>query len=166
MRETVIHSAQKIVARDQSSIEVWSTSTPLSNTSGVWSILIDDYSKLLYIDGRTSLISSYDSAQAILEGGQINRIRSFQYVGWIGRDWIGPHIEIICRDYVSSPTLITGTWNADNDNDGQWDTFSIQLLNQSGYSPVIVPEPVTLGLLSLGGLLIRKNGSSLIQNNC
>lgn len=114
-------------------------------------------------NGELGSFRIYDSAEAIFRGGRIDYIRSYQYVGWVGRDWVGPHIEIICRDYAATSSLVTGTWNTDNNNDGLWDTFSIQLLNQSGYSPVlsnikftVIPEPSALLLLGLGSLLMRR----------
>ncbi|MEJ5260522.1 MAG: hypothetical protein WHS88_10060 [Anaerohalosphaeraceae bacterium] len=118
-----------------------------------------------YYGGDTALFDIRDDALAVFKGGRINGIRSFQYVGWVGRDWVGPHIEIVCRDYVATSTLVTGTWNTDNNHDGLWDTFRIQLLNQSGYSPVlsnikftVIPEPATVCLLVLGGLFGNRRG--------
>ncbi|HML76012.1 MAG TPA: PEP-CTERM sorting domain-containing protein, partial [Anaerohalosphaeraceae bacterium] len=65
---------------------------------------------------------------------------------------------IICKDYSfnSMTSKLTGTWT---DNT----TFNIQLVNQTGYSPAIdnikftiIPEPATLLLLGLGGVLLRR----------
>jgi hypothetical protein len=52
--------------------------------------------------------------------------------------------------------MLTGTWQ-------DYSTFNIHLLDRQGYSPVmeniqftIIPEPVSLMLLAVGGMLIRK----------
>jgi len=92
------------------------------------------------------------NSRVTLSRGQINLMASYQYTT------LTKHIERIVKDYNYdiSTKILTGTW-ADNS------TFNIQLMNQSGYAPVIdnikftiIPEPATLFLLSLGVLLIRK----------
>jgi hypothetical protein len=64
------------------------------------------------------------------------------------------HIQIICKswEYDSITTHLTGVW-ADNS------AFSIQLDSFWAYDNMnftIVPEPMSLGLLALGGLLVRR----------
>jgi len=133
------------------------------DVGGIGILLLNDNGALNFYNGELGSFRIYDNAEAIFRGGRIDYIRSFQYVGWVGRDWVGPHIEIVCRDYVATSTLVTGTWNADNNHDGLWDTFRIQLLNQNGYSPVlsnikftVIPEPTTVCLLALGGIVLSR----------
>ena len=125
-----------------------------------------------YYGGETSGLYVYGNAQAVLQGGTILHISSFQDVFnvIVGRDEDGNpifnmHIEMIVRDWShNAPTnLLTGTWNVDNDNNDQFDTFSIQLHDQTGYDKAIdnitftiIPEPATLLLFGLGGLILRK----------
>jgi hypothetical protein len=67
-----------------------------------------------------------------------------------------PHITIACLDYLHNPStnLLTGHWL-----DGT--AFSIHLIDVQGYSPAIqniqfIPEPTTMALFALGGLLLRR----------
>jgi len=57
---------------------------------------------------------------------------------------------------INGYNVLTGLW-------GNGDPFSIHLPNITGYSPAIeniqfqlIPEPTSLLLLSLGGLLLRR----------
>jgi hypothetical protein len=68
------------------------------------------------------------------------------------------HIEFFCRDWLYNPAnkRLTGTW-------GDFSKFNIKLVDYQGYSPTIdnikftiIPEPMTLMLLALGGILIRR----------
>ena len=111
-------------------------------------------STLNYYGGETVAISIYNDASAVLEGGRIDYIASHQNLGL-------PHIEMIVNEYNfnTSSKMLTGLW-ADNS------AFSIELVDQTGYDPVInnitftvVPEPATLLLISVGAIVLRKRRS-------
>ena len=83
--------------------------------------------------------------------GSIDYIDSYQNVSL-------PHIEMIVKDhsFAAGTNLLTGTWGDDSG-------FSIQLVNQAGFDPVIdniaftiVPEPATLLLITAGALALRR----------
>jgi hypothetical protein len=101
------------------------------------------------------------SANALLQGGRIDKIYSYQSA-WKteGQPPVlvpNPHITMICQSdwtYNLQSKMLKGNWL-----DGS--TFNIQLVDIAGYSPVIeniqfVPEPITLLLLAVGSVIIRK----------
>lgn len=154
--------ADIIEARDFSNLEVRYTSSPLGlDVGGVYDILLDGYSELLYLDGETEAITIYDDALATLKGGSINYIDSLQYAdtkhidlysqsGW---SWLYDDEDL---DGIDDIVGITGLWENDT-------AFTIGFINDYtfGYDPVymninIIPEPATLLLISLGAALIRK----------
>ena len=106
--------------------------------------------KLKFSGGELNGIWLSSNATTTLSGGSINSISSAQYSDSL------KHITLICDvDSVNyTGSLLTGNWlNGTN--------FSIMLNDQSGYDSVysnieFIPEPATLILLGLGGLLIRK----------
>jgi hypothetical protein len=158
--------ASLLEMQNTSRLEVQSTS-PLGYLGGIDDIRLKHNSHLDYYGGQTEELSMRNDATANLYGGRIDYISSFQTVPdvFVGYDEQGRpifeklrHIEMFVREYAYNPATLhlTGTW-------GDWTTFDIKLLNQAGYAPVIdnikfmiIPEPASLVLFALGGLLMRK----------
>jgi len=131
---------------------------------GIERISASSYAHLDFSGGEVYEINMGNSVTAVLSGGEIKRLRTGQ-TAWQWQYfpeppvliW-NPHVEMIVKDwdYNTTSKILTGIW-------GNNSLFNIQLVNISGYSPTIdnikftiIPEPATLLLLSLGGLIIRK----------
>jgi hypothetical protein len=131
-------------------------------TGGIREIGLMGYSHLDFYGGDVLEIGLGSYSSATLYGGKIQTIRTGQsawkYEGQPPVLVANPHIEILCRDWLYNATnkQLTGTW-------GDLNSFNIKLVDVQGYSPTIdniqftiIPEPMTMGLLALGGLLIRR----------
>jgi hypothetical protein len=156
-------------AADSLSLMEWSSATIL-NTSpysvyprgGIREILLMGYSHLDFCNGDVFglYIGTYSSAT--IYGGKFQEIRSTQSA-WKneGQPPVlvpNPHIEMFVRDwlYNTANKRLTGTW-------GDLSAFNIKLVDVQGYSPTIdniqftiIPEPVSLILFGLGGLMLRR----------
>ena len=145
-----------IDAQGSSYVEVYDTDGPLEHdVGGIWTMDLSDSSDLLYLGGETMGITVSNHATAILKGGRIDYIQSFQYVLSPNQNYF-PHIEIVCKEhnFNSTTNRLTGVWMDDS-------TFNIQLVNGSGYDPAIeniffTPEPATLCMMGVGVLLLRR----------
>ena len=168
--------AELIWAKYSSYVEIENTLPLQIDVGGIADLSVDDSSSLNYFGGETDLLKVRNNATASLRGGRINYISSYQdaddlvQVGWDYENNVPifrKHIEMIVRQwaYNSQTKVLSGVWNVDNNNDSLFDTFTIQLHNQTGYDPVIdnitftiIPEPLTLLLFGMGGILLRRKG--------
>ncbi len=128
--------AEGIEAFDSGYVEIWG-STPLQHVGGIHAIDLYDNSTMNYYGGETDVLYIRNNAQAVFQGGNVNFIRSFQdaddlvQVGWDEENNVPifrKHIEMIVRNrsYDLQTHLLTGVWNVDNNNESQFDMFSIQ----------------------------------------
>ena len=141
--------------RSSARLEVWSTSTPLgSDIGGIQYISLARSSHLDYYGGETFALTLGHDATATLSGGRIDVIQSLQLSGQT------KHITMICDvdsvNYNVATRLLTGNWLNGS-------SFSIILVNvdlerfDTTYSNIrFIPEPASLSLLALGGLLLRR----------
>lgn len=150
--------AYEIAARNSSYLEVQYTSTPLGYQTGIYDIILGDESRLLYLNGVTEEITIGNHAHADLKGGRVDYIT----IGHLAADSCSA--TIYCQDgwqwlYASGQKKgITGLWENGSE-------FTIQFINVGGIFPPtanyinvveVMPEPITLALLSLGALLVRR----------
>jgi hypothetical protein len=145
---------ESISATNFSILDIRNTSPFAVLSGGIGTLDLWGSSSLLFSGGEIYSLTLNANATALLTDGKIRKLYSYQPVTY--PNYIpGPHIEMIIKDYSVVSNILTGHW-VDNS------TFNIQLMNQTGYDPVlnnikftIVPEPATVLLFGLGGLLIR-----------
>jgi hypothetical protein len=146
----------RISVKNNARLEVWSTRTPLElDVGGIQYISMEKTSHLDYYGGETFVLTLGNDATATLSGGRVDVMQSFQRSGET------QHITMICDvdsvNYNETTRLLTGNWL-----DGKG-SFSITLVNvdptrfDTTYSNIhFIPEPTTMLLLGLGGLLLRR----------
>jgi hypothetical protein len=156
--------ANVIEARNSSNVEVYSTSAPLgTGIGGIMNLMLTNTSRLDYYGGITQELVIGKDATAYLQGGRIDFISSAQYVTWANGEPTGQHIFIYAQDgwawkYENGKIRgITGSWL---DSGTRFD-IRFTTLYEPDYDPVwanvkVVPEPVSLLLMALGGLLLRR----------
>ncbi|RKY07414.1 MAG: hypothetical protein DRP66_06760 [Planctomycetota bacterium] len=154
--------AYGVEAFDSSYVKVQGTAPLEIDVGGIYVLDLDDSSSLLVTGGEIGGIAFRDNATAVLRGGSILHISSFQRP--LGGDYPpsywDKHITIEYSGElptVDGDNLLTGLWP-----DGS--AFSIQLHDGAGvFYPAItniefVPEPMTLLLFGFGGLAVRELG--------
>jgi hypothetical protein len=139
-----------LTAKDYSVLDIRNTSPFSVGSGGIGTLILANNSQLIFSGGQAYRLDAFWNATATISGGQINKIAG-AYV-YASTD----HIKIVCEtyNYNTATKILTGTWQ---DNSA----FSIQLIDTTGYTPTwsnitIIPEPTTLLLLGVGGLLIRR----------
>jgi hypothetical protein len=142
--------ANRIEVRDWGYLEVQDTAKPLGYHSGIYDIMLGDNSELLYLGGITEEITIGKNAKAYLKGGRIDYITIGDHPNY------SHELVIYCRaGYLMNSSGISGLW-------ANGTSFDIEFINASApYPPtwqgidiVIVPEPASLILLTLGGLFL------------
>ena len=148
---------------------------------GIWKVDASSYSVFNFNDGEINSIETYgdstvnmrggdlttlemhSESQAYLEGGTIENMASDQTLDG-DMPWHNAMIHIFCLDYLydSPSNLLTGHW-------GDSSTFSMNLID-IGTIPTydyiefhIIPEPATLFIFALGGLLLWRRETILLR---
>ena len=142
--------ADDIEARGESYVEVQNTLPLQDFVGGINGLDLTDASTMNFYDGEMNLFRIMNDATVTFSGGRIDYINSYQDSDFF------KHITFVCDIDTIDVTgnILTGDWL-----DGS--SFSVTLSDQTGYDTVysninFVPEPATLALLGIGGLLLRK----------
>ncbi len=138
---------------NDSSADIHGTSDLKEGFGGIWHIRLAGSSNLYMTGGQVHEIDFNNNAKAILYGGLIESIYSYQSTG-------NPHIKLYYSgdlptvQEIEGLDFLVGNW-------GNGDPFSIYL-HDTGYDAygnfefILVPEPLSIMLLGLGGLLLRR----------
>lgn len=156
-------TANRITVYDDSVITVLSTGTLPGEDYGIEAVNLHDHSHMTFSGGEADRVELDDNSSLLYNGGQINSIMQmhiFSYEpnpipqeiiieclpGW---SWLTDHAP------YSAIVGIKGTF-LDGTNFNTMITPSRNLESVPGVTVVEIPEPLTLVLLGLGGLQIRK----------
>jgi hypothetical protein len=136
---------------DNSILYISNTSSPvIDGESGIVNLDMGESSGLYFSGGCVYQLSIGGSATAILTGGDISEIWGYYF---LPAD--DSHITIYCQnDWTYEGGYLSGLWL-----DGT--SFNMKLVTASGFSDLfsnmtIIPEPVSIFLLGLGGLFLRQ----------
>jgi hypothetical protein len=140
-----------------SAVDVGFGGNTVINMSGGYlsGVFLHENAEMDFTDGEIRWINTQDSATAIFSGGLIETISCYQ------QSDVMKHVTLICNidsvNYNETTKLLTGDWLDSS-------SFSIKLIDHAGYDSAFsniqfIPEPTTLVLFSLGGLLIRRRKS-------
>ncbi len=144
-----------ITTKDFSLLTIINTTPYVAGSGGIGNLMLGGYSKTTISGGEINWIDLLGNATMTISGGKINNLQSGQLIetGYI------KHVEVVCKagyQYNTTTRKLTGVW-------GDNSTFTIQLRNDpesrqtiDNIKFTIIPEPMTLALLTLGGLLVRK----------
>jgi hypothetical protein len=142
---------------DYSYARIENTSSLQYGIGGIWLMPMYAYSSATITGGEFNTIYVEDYSHLTMSGGKVNYLYG-ELIPPVPSVSTSRYIQFICESYSydTSTKKLTGVW-------GDSSTFNIQLVDTVNYPSTfdsinftIVPEPLTLGLLAFGGLVVRR----------